>query len=336
VGRFPEAADLLTHQRQLASGDTEKLVARLRRDIRSVSAEASWREHWSGEGHTPDYSGISERLEGLVKAGHADEALALGKELIVLGTRQVEQSHDHGETAMEVSGCMPVVLGALKGSSLDPAARLLWALDAVLADEFEVCDVFGEFLERKHPAEAWSQVADQLLTRLDGSETPAGGSPRSSAYHRDLLSNWTIHAMKRAGRKKEVIPLCETEARITGSYVRLAGELMKARRYADAEAWIREGLGAIGKEWPGVGSGLRAKLLEIRKRQKNGPVVAALKVEEFVGRPTTEAFEECRKAVGSARFLVAPQRAAAREVPSPISQGQTFTVTMTVKNCEWE
>jgi uncharacterized Zn finger protein len=83
---------------------------------------------------------------------------------------------------------------------------------------------------------------------------------------------------------------------MTGRYDRLVQRLMAARRYEDAEKWIKEGLRAIGEKWPGLGAGLRDKLREIRALEQNWPVVAALRVEEFVRHPSLQAFTDCRKA----------------------------------------
>jgi uncharacterized Zn finger protein len=95
--------------------------------------------------------------------------------------------------------------------------------------------------------------------------------------------------------------LCIAEAKMTGSYDRLVQRLMAAGRYADAEQWILEGLRALGEKWPGSGAGLRDKLREIRTLEQNWPVVAALQVEEFVRRPSLQAFKDCRKASGKAK-----------------------------------
>jgi len=70
------------------------------------------------------------------------------------------------------------------------------------------------------------------------------------------------------------------------------------RRYEEAEKWIEEGLRDLGPKWPGIAAGLRGSLLEIRTLQQNWPVVAALKVEEFVCYPSRQAFMECKKASG--------------------------------------
>lgn len=298
---YPEMAGNLVDRGQLISGNTKSLVTRLRREIRETVNQHGWQNYWRNEGFTPDYSGIRTKLETLLKAGRADEVLRLGRELVTSGTRQVEESHDEGETAMEVAACMPVIVEALDQSPLDAADKLNWALDAVLEDQFDVCEVFAEYLYRQHPKPAWHTLVDRLLTRLDGLKGKSGVDSFSRNYERNQLSNWVIHALEQSGREKEVLALCESEARKTGSYDRLVKRLMEARRYKDAEHWIQKGIAATKAKWPGIASGLRDNLLDIRKRQKDWPAVTAIRVEAFVRHPSRQAFTECRLAAGKAK-----------------------------------
>lgn len=298
--QYPEMAGNLVDRGQLISGNTKSLVTRLRREIRETVNQHGWQNYWRNEGFTPDYSGIRTKLETLLTGGHADEVLTLGLELVKSGIRQVEESHDEGETAMEVAACMPVIVGALDQSSLDAADKLIWALDAVLKDQFDVCEAFSEYLHRQHPKPAWHTLVDRLLTRLDGLKGKSGVDSFSRNYERNQLSNWVIHALEQSGREKEVLALCESEARKTGSYDRLVKRLMVARRYKDAEHWIQKGIAATKIKWPGIASGLRDQLRDVRKRQKNWPVVAAMNVEAFVRRPSRQAFTDCRQAAEKA------------------------------------
>jgi len=296
AGQYPEIARELSDRKRVISGNTETLVTRLRKEIRDLGNEPGWQNHWNSEGYTPDYSGIRKKLETLLKAGHTDEVLTLGRELVTTGTRQVEESDDEGETEREIADCMPVIVAALDRSSLDTADKLTWALDALLEDQFEVCEAFAEYLHRRHPQTAWRTLADRLLARLHGLKGSKDADDFSRNYERDRLSDWAIHALERAGREDEIIPLCIAEAKRTRSYERLVKRLVAARRYEDAEKWIKEGLRYIGEKWPGIGAGLRDKMREIRTLEQNWPVVAALQVEEFVRHPSRQAFTDCKKA----------------------------------------
>jgi uncharacterized Zn finger protein len=293
--QYPEIAQDLADRRQIVSGDTTMLVARLRREIRDIGAEPAW-QNWRGEGHTPDYSGIRKKLEVLLKEGYAKEVLILGEELVATGVRQVEECDDEGETAGEIADCMPVIVEALDQSPLDCADKLSWALDAVLKDEYGVCEAFEEYLQRRHPASSWQALTDRLLARLYDPKSAEGSGGFSRDYARDRLSNWAIYSMERAGREDEIIPLCEAEATRTSSYGRLVERLVAARRHGDAERWIQEGFRATKERWPGVAAGLRDQLQDIRALEKNWPAVAAMQAEEFVRHPSRKGFTNCREA----------------------------------------
>ena len=291
----PEIAQALVDRRQLTSGHTKTLVKRLRFEIQEIGDEPGWQDYWQGGGYTPDYSGIRKKLETLLEAGYADEVLTLGRELVSTGIRQVEESHDEGETGMEVSSCMPVIVNALDRSSLDYADKLNWALDAELEDQYEVCEAFAQYLHRKHPKSVWHTLADRLLLRLKEMKRSKGSDDYSRRYERNRLSDWAIHALDQAGRKDEIIPLCEAEAKKTGNYKRLVNLLVSARHYEEAERWILEGIRTIKDKWPGIAADLRNTLRQIRTRQKNWPVVAAIQAEEFVRHPSRQAFTDCKK-----------------------------------------
>lgn len=294
--QHPEVAQEVADRQQLNSGNTKTLMARLRREIQEIGDEPGWQNYWQGEGHTPDYSGIRKKLETLLVAGHADEVVVLGRELVSTGIRQVEESHDEGETMMEIAACMPVIVKALDKSSLDAPDKLNWALDAELEDQYEVCEAFAEYLHREHPKTAWNTIADRLLGRLQEKKGSKDPNKFSSKFERDRLSDWTIHALEQAGRKEEIIPLCEAEAKKTGNYERIVNLMVSARRYEEAEGWIREGIGAIKDKWPGTAAGLRNQFREIRTRQKNWFAVAAIHAEEFIRQPSRQTYSECKKA----------------------------------------
>jgi uncharacterized Zn finger protein len=193
---------------------------------------------------------------------------------------------------------MPVIVEALNRSSLEHADKLIWALDAVLEDQYELCEDFAEYLHRDHPATVWSTVADRLLSRLKSFKPTKGMDEFSRNYERERLSDWTIHALERASRKDEVIPLCEAEAKRTGSYLRLVDRLMAARRYQDAERWILTGIQNTKGKWSGSANRLRDKLMEIRIKERNWSAVAAIQADEFVRYPSRKAFSDCKKTSG--------------------------------------
>ena len=296
AGKFPKVAQDLMDRNQLASGDAKSLINRLKKEIREISSEPGWRNYWRHEGYTPDYSEIRVKLNTLLKTGHADEVLKLGKELIEFGIRQIEESHDEGETAAEIEECMPVIVKALEQSSMAKADKLAWAVDAVLKDDYDVFHAFSEYLDRPHTKADWNTLANRLLKQLAAMKHSKNKSDFHRNYVRDRFTNWIIHALERAGRNAEIIPLCETEAQETGSYTRLVKHLISEERYAEAERWIQEGICKTEKKLPGITSDLRHRLKEIRTCQKDWGAVATMQTEEFVRYPSEKTFLECQKA----------------------------------------
>src|SRR5262249_51288794 len=112
--------------------------------------------------------------------------------------------------------------------------------------------------------------------------------------------NWLIDCLRRAGRDAEVVPLCEAEARATGSYERLVRELLAARRFDEARQWALEGIEQVGSQWPGIAKQLREDLREMGGRQKDWPAVAAFRAEEFFEHPHVGSLEALQRAADKA------------------------------------
>ena len=295
---YPEVGQDLADRRQLASGDTKALISRIRNEIEEIGEESGWQNYWDGRGHTPDYSSIQKKLGDLLDAGQADDVLSLGETLIQVGNRQVGESHDDGETAMEIYACMPIIVKALEQSSLAPVEKLLWAVDVVLNDGYDTFEPVAEYLLQSHRKADWDKLADRLLERLKLSKYPEGSEDFSRNYKRDRLTNWIIHALEHADRSDEIVPLCEKEAKKTGSYDRLVKRLISDKRYPEAEKSISQGIRAAEAKWPGIASNLRNHLRSIRIQQKDYKAVTAIHVDEFVRRPSLHEYVECKKAAG--------------------------------------
>jgi len=300
----------LRDRQNLSKGSVKRIVADVRKEIRELSSKPGWRNHWNHEGYTPDYSRVKGRLKSLLAKGHADEVVALGKELLEEGIRQVEMSDDEGETGIEISSCLDIVFQALPRSSLSPVEQMLWAINAELEDQYDICYGAESFWKKKQKASDWSAVADNLKGRLNEFKLAKGEDSYSRNYRRDRLSDWIIHALENAGRHDEIIPLCEQEAVITGSYTRLVDVLRIAKRLEEAEQWIHKGIKATQKQWPGIAGQLRDALREMREKEGNWDQVASFRAGEFLYRPSLESYKEMRKASERAKAWPAVRRAA--------------------------
>jgi len=279
VRRFPEIHQEFRERISLQEGDVERLAAETRREIGRVTSEIAWRDHWTGEGHIPDYRKIRHRFERLLDLSHADEVVSLGREFIAEGMRQIGEANDEGETAAKFAECLPVIFQAVARSSLSGPERLLFAIDAQLADDYDaIGDASEAILDAPASPQDWSVVADALIQRLktsfNGGEREAG-EDFSRDYEREEVASWIGEALERAGRAGELRALYESEARITGSYERLVDFLLERQLFEDAERWAREGIAATSDKLPGIALGLAEKLRELAQKRERWDVVAA-------------------------------------------------------------
>lgn len=294
--RHPAVRTELEDRKTLSQGKTGALVRNVRLKIREADAETGWRDRWSRYGDFPDYSGVRSGLAALLEAGCADEVLGLAEELLEVATRQAEESYDEGETGREIGDCAELVGKALERSPRPVAGKILWVLGMLDRDSHELFFPLEKFLERPHAKKDWSAVADGLLQRLAAFSPSRPEDEWSRNRERDGLSDTVIYALERSGRRGEIIPLCEREAKITGSRDRLVKRLIEAGRLDEAEAGVFEGIKAIEGKRGGNDWSLRGQLLQIRIKQGDRLGEASLRVDEFLRRPSQEAYEDCRKA----------------------------------------
>jgi uncharacterized Zn finger protein len=287
---YPRVRRDLAERNRLANATDADLIKRAGKMIRRLTNEQVWYNHWSGEGNLPDYGGLKTLLETLLARRRADALLKLGKTLYEGGQAQVGEAHDEGETGDAISSCMEVVFRAVLASSLSDVYKLLYAIDLTSSGEYDLAGGADLVLDHDWPPGVWSQVADRFALRL-AKLPPPNDKDFTRNYRRDRITDQLIDCLRNAGRDAEVLPLCEAEAPITGSYQRLVQELLAAGRIDDAKRRALEGIEKVGKQWPGIADQLREDLRAIAAKQQNWPVVAALRAEEFFDYPTIEGLE---------------------------------------------
>ena len=304
VAELAEAHDevrrSLEDRRVLASGRTDKILQTVRREIAALEEPV-----WEGDGYGVPVAStdrLEAALKALVEAGQADAAVRLGPELLAAGTRAVEYEHE-GESGYAISACLNLLFGALDATSLSPADRIEWSLDMSLTDPYDLFDVGLEDFQKKGYAKSeWSEVCDRLEQRLEASEPAARKNDSSHRFDRDRLANWLITALEKAGRREEIIPLCEREAPITFSYDRLVDRLMAGDRWEDARRWCRQGIEAVPSRYAGLLAGLRRQLRKINQRRGNPLSGLAIQAEEFFAEPSLAGFQALCRAARKARI----------------------------------
>ena len=289
----PDLRKSLHDERRATGGEFTELLIEARREMRSVTAEEAWWDGWKGIGSLPDYSGLEARLKILLEHGQADGIVALGRELLERGIDQVERSHDEGETASGIRGCMEIVAQAVEGSGLTAEEKILYAIDSMLADDYGLCDDMARVLDESWEETAWSSVADALIDRLKGE--PAAsivGEDWMRSFRRDRLGDWTITALDRGGRREEGTRLCVAEAETSGAYTRAVRRLLEEEDFAGAEALARAGLKETPALYGGIHNDLQDLLCEVAEKTGDPMLPAAVAAERFFRRPSVAGLRE--------------------------------------------
>ena len=303
----PELFGELRERIRLKTSDFDSLMASTRKMIADVTDEPGWVNHWDWDGDSslPDYAPLQARFEHFLTIGRFDELVELGQELFEAGVRQIELSHDEGETAMALRNCMAVVFEALARSSRSGAEKLLYASEAGLKDDYGILDDATEVVfDRDYTAEDWSGLADALTQTLD--DMPREESDGCSIhYKRRRRSDVLLGALELAGRTDELVGVHEREARATNSYPRYVRYLMGHRHNEQARKWAEEGIRKTSEKLPGIASELLGLLREIAHQEKEHKFVAAYDAYAFFSRPSSETFHDLLKSAGKARCKTA-------------------------------
>jgi uncharacterized Zn finger protein len=299
TARFPELREEFRDRIVLGEGDLDRLVTQARKELKRVASESGWRNNWTGEGHTPDYGRLKHCLQRLLESGHPDAVVRLAPEIMTLGMEQIGQSNDEGETAEALGECMPVIFLAVAASTLPPARKLLFAIDAHLGDDYDVMDnAANVVLEMPVEQTVWSEVVELLAQRLKAPIKEGDSFHRK--FERERIGEWLIDALKKSGREDEVLAVCEREARATDSYERLVKLLVEKKRYDEAERWAAEGIEKTASKLPGIAANLGKLMGEAAHLRKQWAIVASHAALEFFERPSRENFHQLMTAAAKA------------------------------------
>ena len=294
AGRYPEVGRQFREQIALAGTDVKPLVKAARGEIRRITAQPAWQNHWDDQGELPDYAPIKARLERLMELACYDEVVELGRDLIDRGFEQVDQSHDEGETAGELGSCLGTVFRAVALSDLPAPDQIIFAIDTCLRDDYGIIgDEADPVLQADHRPEDWSRVAEILAGRI--AEIPANPNRDafSSDYSRKALTGWMSTALENAGREDELGKVYEAEARATKDARRMVAYLIEHRQYDDAERWAALGIAETAETFPGIARDLAQSIRELAVRRKRWDVAAShAALGFFSDYPSPDALEE--------------------------------------------
>lgn len=295
VGEFPEVARKIREMGQLETGQVDPLVRSLRKEIRKLTSQDAWYDHWKHRGNLPDYAHLEKQLQALLNNGNADAVLVLGEELFTRGIEQVEQSNDDGMTAEALSACLKIVLHALPQTVLTPVEQLLWLVERELADQYDLLGDTGKILnDWRYTPMHWREVAVVVKKWLKQMEIPVGSS-FSARYQRERVMLLLCDAYRRGKEPEKMISLLEQEADHCQSYEPLVKALLEAGEIDRARQWCIRGYQQTLKDAPGIASALQRQLRKLAETEGNIGLVASYRAEDFFARPSIETYVDLRK-----------------------------------------
>jgi len=292
----------LKDRQNLASENLAGVIGGIYSEMDELWREIKGHDYWDYEGtdisefsdlNLPDFSDLQTRLESLLDAGHPEELLDIGKELMDKYDGIAEYDEE-GEIGVKISGCMDVVFKALSKSSLPAHEKMLYALDIELKDNYNILDehiIWKENFSQKE----WKLFAEALKVRLQEAEREENALYDSS-WEWDYTVDRLIDALKKAGLSEEIIPICELEAERSGSYIRLVRVLLDSGDKEKAEEWIYRGIEESREDKPGTAHQLWQILLEMKEKEENWLFVTALEAEEFFRYPQLESYIRMQEA----------------------------------------
>jgi uncharacterized Zn finger protein len=305
-----DARRALVDEITVTAGRFDEPIRAARAELHALTADPAWHDSWRSEGNVPEFDGLKRRLQTLLDHGNADAVVLLGEELIARGSAQVEQSDDEGETSMAIADCLEVVQSALLRSSRSDEERIVFVIDAMLKDEYALCDGLSSLVEREWGKPTWSKVADVLQRRLSGLPAAIEGDGGSIGYQRERLGRAVVEALDKAGREDEATEVCVDEARCCGRYPGAVRRLIERRDIERAESLALEGLEKTDPKLRGRISDLQDQLCKIAADRNDWSVPAAVAAERFFSRPSVASYRELLEAAQAAQCQPAVQAGA--------------------------
>ena len=290
---FPDVREFLEDRRKVRSGNASTLLKAIRKEIADIREEPDWDEY-EREYQPVSFNRLKTYLQALLLAGHADEAILLGKELINAVNFALETYDIEGDIIDEVPACMEFVIQALPASSLSSYEKLAWAVDMDLGDSYELCyDVLENIWNNANKKSDWHALADELQKRLN--------AIRSDNDLRRQVTGWLIAALEQTGREDEILPLREREAEITGEYTQLIDLLIDEKHYEEAKNWCQKAITNTDPNHLGNISDIEDRLRTIQEKTGDYLSAATFYADDFFSNPSLHTFQELCKSAQKAK-----------------------------------
>jgi uncharacterized Zn finger protein len=234
LDEVPEAVEWVWERELLKNANAKRLVTTVRNDLGGCEPFQDPRDRWM-EGEPVDYDRICERLKVLLEAGHVEDVVDLGVDLLRAGGHELEHSHDNDwDIQYGVGECLKVVFQALKRSKRSPVERILWEIGMDLEDEYGLLGDREAFQSDRKPftAEIWSEVADQLMDRL-------ANMGKGDIRRRKKIVHQIILALRRSDRGEEMFDFLRQETGRSDCVLELGEQLILYGRVdAAVSVWM--------------------------------------------------------------------------------------------------
>ena len=287
---FPGIVAKIREKKQLESGQIAQLSKSLRQEIRKLTAEEAWYNHWKNYGRLPDYSHLEGQLRKLLQAGYPDVLLDLGEDLWQRGNEQVGDSNDDGMTAEAIGLCMEIICAAVPESSLPQVEQILWLVSRQLDDQYDLLGDISVLLnDSRYTKKDWGQACGVMEKWLEQAPVKDRDS-FSQRFKRERIMTWLRDGYVRAGEVQKVIPLLEKEADTCQSYETLVKTLRACGEVERARQWCVRGYKKTIKGAPGIASALQIQLREIAATEQQHDLVMAYLVDDFLARPSLHSY----------------------------------------------
>lgn len=287
-----ERASVLTRKKPASKSQ----IGILRRQIKKITAEESWRDNWKGLGHTPDYGPIERGFTQMLEQRQFDEVMELAEELWPLAIEQLHHSHDEGELGYEISRTMIPVFQALPHSSMQPLKQLFWLMDLEFEDEYDVLpDTNLVYSDSRYDASIWREVSAILENRLDKKRLSSESSVKGDFYTYRREFGHLLFAFEKQNDMDSVIRVQIEHISQTKAYKRLVEDLMAQERREEALQWLVKGYHSMVKEQPGTASSLKGLLREMLTEDGNHFAAMALMADDFFEQPKLDDFKELKQ-----------------------------------------
>jgi uncharacterized Zn finger protein len=288
-----ERASVLSREKPASKSQ----ISVLRRQIKKITAEDSWRDNWKGIGHTPDYGPIERGLNQMLEHGQFDEVIELAKEMWPLALEQLHHSHDEGELGYEISRAMVPVFHALPRSSMQPLKQLFWLMDLEFEDEYDILpDTNLVYNNSSYDAAIWREVSTILENRLNKKHLASESSVKTEFYTYRRELGHLLFAFEKQNDMDSMVRVQIEHISQTKAYQRLVEDLITLERREEAMQWLVKGYHSTVKEQPGTANALKGLLCDLLKDDGQYLAVIALIADEFFESPNLDDFKKLKQA----------------------------------------